>query len=346
LSKALQKQLPTIILRTDSPGWERPEWYDPNVPTLNLAEVLKNVEHKERALYTLLSILSPAHIFNVNSRLAFETILKFGLQLSQISRIHCYYFCSDLDEQKRETGYPVHFFRQILPHITTSIFDSQYLLNKLQRRYSLSEQETCKLILLYSPCPLGAMTSSSQYLVDQQIARSNFRSRPKLLWAGRFDRQKRFDLLVAIAQAMPEVDFEAWGKAVLDPPPDLSSLPRNLLIHPPFKAYTELPLIDSDGWLYTSEWDGVPNILIEIGALGVPIVASDVGGVSELIHEETGWLVENCEEVVEYTKTIKKMLALAEIRRVKASALKDYVLSQHSQTMYGELVTQILCRKS
>lgn len=347
LSKALSKYETSIILRTDSPEWDRPSWYGDNVLAINLSDVFKHIQSKERALYTLLSILNPVHIFNVNSRLAFETIRMYGRQLAQSSRIHCYYFCSERDIVGRECGYPVHFFRQILPHLTTSLFDSLYLLNTLKNRYSLSDEESSRLLLFYSPSPkidLDYLEGSA--LVDVQLARKNLRSRPRILWAGRFDRQKRFDLLVSIAQAMPWIDFDAWGKAVLDPPPLISQLPHNLTIHPPYESHAELPLGDADAWLYTSEWDGVPNVLIEIGSLGMPVVASGVGGVPELVNGKTGWLVEDYDSNEGYVTAIEKMMASPEMRRERALNLKEHVRSQHSQESYARLVTQILKRQS
>jgi glycosyltransferase involved in cell wall biosynthesis len=347
LSKALSKHETTIILRTDSPEWDRPSWYGDNVPAINLSGVFKHIESKERALYTLLSILNPVHIFNVNSRLAFETIRMYGRQLAQSSRIHCYYFCSERDIEGRECGYPVHFFRQILPHLTTSLFDSLYLLNTLKNRYSLSDEEAKRLLLFYSPSPkIDLDYLEGSVLVDVQLARKNLRSRPRILWAGRFDRQKRFDLLVSIAQAMPWIDFDAWGKAVLDPPPLISKLPHNLTIHPPYESHAELPLGHADAWLYTSEWDGVPNILIEIGSLGMPVVASGVGGVPELVNGKTGWLVEDYDSKEGYVTAIEKMMASPEMRRERALNLREHVWSQHSQESYARLVTQILKRQS
>jgi glycosyltransferase involved in cell wall biosynthesis len=38
--------------------------------------------------------------------------------------------------------------------------------------------------------------------------------------------------------------------------------------------------------------DGLPNVLMEAQALGVPVIASDISGIPELVtHGETGWLV-------------------------------------------------------
>ena len=99
-------------------------------------------------------------------------------------------------------------------------------------------------------------------MVDEQLRNSSKRERPCIIWAGRFDRQKRFDLLVEIARLMPDVNFRSWGKAVLDLSPDMSNLPENLQVNGPFVTYDDLPLEDCDGWLYTSAWDGMPTILI------------------------------------------------------------------------------------
>ena len=144
-----------------------------------------------------------------------------------------------------------------------------------------------------------------------------------MLWAGRLDRQKRFDLVAAIARAMPDVDFSCWGKAVLDAPPDLSGLPRNLKINEPFASYAELPLEAADGWLYTSAWDGLPTILIELGALGVPIVASAVGGVPELIDGETGWPVPGDGGAQDYVRALREMIDNPKSRIAKAALFRS-----------------------
>ena len=46
-----------------------------------------------------------------------------------------------------------------------------------------------------------------------------------------------------------------------------------------------------DAVLLTSRQEGLPVALIEAAAAGLPVVASDVGGVAEIVaHERTGWL--------------------------------------------------------
>lgn len=51
-------------------------------------------------------------------------------------------------------------------------------------------------------------------------------------------------------------------------------------------------LIDSDIFVLTSSWEGMPGVIMEAMAAGLPVVATDVGGMSELVKpEKTGILV-------------------------------------------------------
>ena len=342
LSKSLHPHQSTLIIRTDSSDWERPDWYDGEVLSLDFSNLFKEIYAKSRALYIILACLNPAHIFNVNSRLAFETFKDHGKHLANYYQLHCYYFCSDLDQDGNERGYPVEFFRQVLPYLTTALIDSRYLMNKLIMRYALPVEQQSKLHLLYSPC--GGIDSLYNALpvVEEQIQTQNTRKRPRILWAGRLDKQKRFGLLIAIASEMKHVDFLVWGKAVLDEPPDMSQLPDNIFMHEPFKSYHELPLLNADGWLYTSAWDGIPTILIEIGSLGMPIVASAVGGIPELVSHENGWLVSDIDNPESYVNQLNAMLSDPDERRRRASNLRVHAKTQHSHHAYNSNISLIL----
>ena len=42
--------------------------------------------------------------------------------------------------------------------------------------------------------------------------------------------------------------------------------------------------------------------IIELGVLGMPIVASAVGGIPELVDETTGWLVDPFDDVDQFVR--------------------------------------------
>lgn len=335
LARAVSRSGPALILRTDSADWDRPDWYPDGVQSVDLSDVLARIHNKPRALYALLQYVAPRRIYNVNSRLCFETLAIYGERLAMQFRLYAYYFCADHTPEGVETGYPIWYFANLVPHLQAALIDTAYLAGVLTERYVLPAELVAKLRTIYTP----AMTSQPETaVVVRQVESSSTRQRSRLLWAGRLDKQKRFDLVLRIAEAMPDVDFDCWGKAVLDAPPDVKNLPKNLKLHAPFSDYDELPLADSDGWLYTSAWDGLPTILIECGALGVPITASAVGGVPELIDEQTGWPVRSPSDVDAYVRALRDMLGDAQARIRKVEALQARIRARHSRSAYMDAI--------
>jgi glycosyltransferase involved in cell wall biosynthesis len=162
-----------------------------------------------------------------------------------------------------------------------------------------------------------------------------------ILWAGRFSKQKNIDLLMEIV-ALSQFSFVVWGwgeKAEQERLHSFASTASNLIVRGSYPSYASLPVEEYDALLYTSLWDGLPNVLIETAAVGVPIVASDVGGVKELVTQDAGWLIEDHENLRAYIR------ALDEIRTnpVEAGRRRDvmfeFVRREHSWRAYVEQIS-------
>lgn len=337
LTTALSETGRVLVIRTDADDWERPDWFPADVATVDFSPLFgpMHPNTRMRILYELLLRIRPKAVYNVNSRLAFDTYVRFGERLALMMRLYAYYFCADRTPEGIEAGYPVWYFSNILAHLSGAMIDNAALARELIGRYSLTGTYRDRVSLVYTPS-MSVIPETT--IAEAQSGNGVSRNRKRVLWAGRLDTQKRFDLVQEIARLLPKVDFDCWGKAVLDAPPDLSSLPPNLKVHPPFKTYDELPLSNADGWLYTSGWDGMPTILIELAALGVPMVASAVGGVPELIDNTTGWPLDERATARDYADAIKEMIASPEQRVIRARALQDRVRSQHSREAYASAI--------
>ncbi len=336
LAKALATTGRPLILRTDDSAWDRPDWYPAHIPCVDISDLMPPTGNPTRALYVLLQELGAARIFNVNSALAFNTFEAYGRQLAEKFRLYAYYFCTERNGDGAEIGYPIWHFATLLPVLTAALTDTRNLAETLANRHGVPQEiARQKLRVVYSPAQISPDIAA--------VARSTSqtRARPLILWGGRLDRQKRFDLLLATARAMPDVDFACWGKAVLDAPPDLSALPANVTMHPPFTRYDELPLTEADGWLYTAEWDGLPTILLELGARGVSIVASGVGGVPELIDAQTGWLVPPTATVDDYVAALRDMITSPVERASRAQALQERIARNHSAQAYAATIAAL-----
>lgn len=113
---------------------------------------------------------------------------------------------------------------------------------------------------------------------------------PVIAWASRLDHQKRPHLLPLIAARLherrPELVLHVFGKAVLGTfATDTLAAHNNVRLHGEFARFEEVLAVQPMCFLFTSYFEGVPIILLEAAASGVPIVAPDVGGVSEVVED-------------------------------------------------------------
>jgi glycosyltransferase involved in cell wall biosynthesis len=176
-----------------------------------------------------------------------------------------------------------------------------------------------KIIVLPNACgyPLDD-TLKNEILARKWGQRNN--GRLKVLFIGRFDRQKGLDRLLGIVNTTRNLDLPIhWrlvGKNVIqheDAASELDSISD--LIEP--------PIFDQDGlnevyeWadvlILPSYWEGLPLTILEAMRLGVVVLASDVGAVSEAIdHGENGFLVPNLQGGGFVPTVIKYLSDLAE----------------------------------
>jgi colanic acid/amylovoran biosynthesis glycosyltransferase len=126
---------------------------------------------------------------------------------------------------------------------------------------------------------------------------------PVVLFAARFDPEKRHaTLLEAIASLVRDGErLELWlaGSGRLLPNAKARALELGLEDTVHFLGYVSnaeiLEWLEAgrvDAVALPSDWEGVPVSLIEALAYGVPTVASDVGGVPELVGDGCGVLVQ------------------------------------------------------
>lgn len=322
----------TLLVTTDLVQFDRPEWFSQSIDYLDISENLESLppEAQERALLDLLRGLKAKRVFNINSNLCWRTMRSYGRQLSSWMDMYCYLFCWDINSDGHRGGYPIQWFQSTFGYLKGVFTDSEYLRNELIERYSLNRRYAEKIVTLYTP------SSVDSYDYSEAIAARTLQSEIKrCFWAGRFDRQKRFDLVVEIARRAPDLEIWVWGKSVLnDSLVDFDQLPSNIRLMGEYRKLDDVPISGCDFMLYTSEWDGLPTVLIEAGERGIPVVASAVCGVPEIVNSNTGYPVADVLNVECYLKAIAQLYKEPEKTYQKSQRLRQKTLTEFTMGSY------------
>ena len=183
----------------------------------------------------------------------------------------------------------------------------------------------------------------------REAIRAEFRMTPDLTVIGTVARLaafKNIPLLLRAAKPLTEAHDDVRLVIVGDGPdrPALERMARDLGIDQ--KVYfagwrndVARVLSAFDLFALPSRTEGMPNTVMEAMALGKPVVATDVGGVAELVKdEETGLLVPS-DDLERFTGALSRMLEDRQFAGRVASAGREFIEKNHNgSTVAGRVL--------
>jgi glycosyltransferase involved in cell wall biosynthesis len=259
----------------------------------------------------------------VNSMLGWEVVRLHGKALKQVGiKLVANLFCDEADALGRRMGYATNSFPQCSIHLDAVLTDSRQFADMVHFRDGYDRAR-----LIPMNCPVNISSRSPR---TGEGAGSNH----KILWASRIARQKNPDILLEIVQRCPELSFHIHGEADETVTPAvmkaLESAP-NVMLRGAFASFDDVCNEEEyAAFLYTSAWDGMPNVILEAAANGLPIVAPDVGGIAELIGDDAGYLVADCQNPEEYVEKLDLVFACPATAVRRAARAASLVESRHS----------------
>lgn len=323
-----------VVIYTESSGKAPPNRYPAGVREINLADACATLRRPAamRVLVELIRSLNADAVVNINSGLFYDALTPYGRALAATERIFSMMFCNEQTTRGNWVGYPLSQFYRHMDYVEGVITDSEHLAEWLRQRHQLPDASRIHVFPAPAPTELSLVDPPA---VDPE-------RRPQVFWAGRYDRQKRVDLVMEIARRMPDVDFRLWGESVLQQRRHLPDPPDNVVLEGLYAHICEIDLGAADAWLYTSAWDGVPHQLLEVAMTGIPLVGSLVGGTGEVLHDEDSWPVRDLEAPEAYEKALRDVLADPAGSRQRAAALRDRMLRDRTEEAFAGRALEVL----
>lgn len=172
-----------------------------------------------------------------------------------------------LDSPDTRKFYVRHLYRYGLQNADKRIVQTKIQKKMLMDNYGLES------VVLPMPClgPLDNETEASKALNKKN----------RVLWVGRIDREKRLELLLQVAEATPEINYDVAGK----PSDPNNSYSRDILAkaatYSNVKVHGMVPRSrmadlyrDASILCCTSLYEGFPNVFLEAWSCGIPIVST------------------------------------------------------------------------
>ena len=125
--------------------------------------------------------------------------------------------------------------------------------------------------------------------LDRSIKLPFHNSKRNILSISRSEPPKDFTLFIDIAKKLPQYNFTWIGSQI----PTVEYPDNMICMGEVFNASRYFALCDL--CILTSMYEGLPMSIVEAMSVGKPVVASNVGGISEIVIDGvTGFTVENC----------------------------------------------------
>jgi len=168
----------------------------------------------------------------------------------------------------------------------------------------------------------------------------------RVLWAGRIDTEKRPDLMLEIARASPDLVYEVWGVPLLSDDRVMAGIlaQPNIDFRGAFDGFASIDKSDVGCLLYTSAYDGTPNVLVEAMACGLACVSTAVGGIPDLLADGRGLLVAPDAPAEAYVEALRKVLGDRIAREAIVERSRTYIRQERTLDVFDQTVAKLLMK--
>jgi len=307
----------------------------PEITFIEFGMMFKHLSNDEqrKLLAMFLVQMAPPVIHNINSELGYVVFCMHGNALKTQSHLFASSFCFEYSQEGLCSGYSVSYIPECYESLSAVFSDNETHIHSMMNLFGFSEN---KFSVHYQPAPTLAKKRPTARQAQDCL---------NILWAGRIARQKRPDILIEIARQCQHKHFSFHVYGMPDHEShhylQLFAEIENIHYHGAFDGLSTLSGNKFDVFLYTSQWDGLPNILLEAIAMHLPVISADVGGIGEIIKDkETGFLVQPQDNYKQYIAYLDLCATDQDVVEQITSQAIDLIVRRHTWKNFSSLLLQ------
>jgi glycosyltransferase involved in cell wall biosynthesis len=321
-----------LVVATDRGSKESLAWFADTTDHIVISDYAAELSQDElvRIVEMLIFVMMPRGVLNINSRACWDAIRRRGKALSNFSRIYAILSGHDYYNDGRPRGFVHTHFRSCIANLTRVYTDHQTIIRFLASEFALPKGLRSRLTFVPQPVLSGISQRSFVQNLDSV--------RMPVLWAERICRENNVDLLISLIKCAPWVHFDVYGGGEYDYLKALrilSNAASNLSLMGDVYSVTALPTEHYAAFLFTSCWEGLPQTLINVAARGIPVIAPAVGGIAELVNDETGWLIQGNMDSDGYLSALRDIWTRPQEAERRVGNMVARVREYHSWAAYS-----------
>ena len=306
---------------------------DRKVDFLDIADILQDLDY-EHQMRLMALFVTQNHIKRIiigNSRFAYDFVLRYkGLIRHLDIKVYAFAFTENINFDGRIGDYmheDIPFVQDVVYRIVT---DNTSIVDQLYDEHAVPKEKI---------------------FVHHQFLNNIFREPQtterhpiRVLWASRVNGQKTPEVLREIGKRLSnDFTIDVYGQLENHYTTEFFEGSGVAYIRP-FDGIDDLPVENYDVFLYTSNADGMPNMLLEIASKGLPIIAPDVGGIKDFIKDgTTGLLVHDYKDVSQFIAALDRMKD-GKLRLTLARNAQAFLKSDFNETTWKDGVKRIFDR--
>ncbi|WP_167361007.1 glycosyltransferase [Pseudomonas citronellolis] len=308
------------------------------IDLFNTFPSLSDMDRNTLAVRAILATANEgARLHLKSSKFSHQIMDSFSPALSDHLKIVYYRFSDgiyDWEQHRIHGPWGIKFLRQHFSFIDKVVSDCYSIVEKDAAALGQNDQ---KYNVIYTNCK-----------ISKKHKKNTTAPCMRLLWASRIATEKRPELIRLVAsrlsQEIPNISIDAYG--TIDPGYDSKIFDApGLTWRGEFSNFFDLPIDQYDAFIYTSKFDGLPNIILEAMGAGLLVIAPDVGGIAEaVIDGDTGYLIPDLIDdtalVEAYVQAVKQMYARWEHTSSMRERARGLIQERHGEHAFSERVAQ------